>query len=832
MQTQQTGMTMPRRKALALAVAAALGGLAHAGEAVPVLSEVQVVGQAASMESALDVQQMADNIVSVVHADAIGQLPDTNAAEALQRIPGLSVERDQGEGRYVRVRGIAPDLNSVTINGSLVPAPESDVRAVALDVLPVGLIRSIEVTKTLTPDMDANSIGGTIGVKTISAFDHKGLFYSLEGGVGHDTNVDADSPNFAAAWSNLFMDGKLGIAAGLSYSKRKFGSDNVETGGAWDFGDDGRARLEEFERRDYRITRERQGAVFNVDFRPGEGESYYFRTLFSRFSDDERRQLHGIEFEDAQLSGELGEAEAVRELKARKETHDIFSMTLGTERKLGDWDLNLAFGASKSSQDTPDDVESVFEGSDSYTAGFSGTQRPRLIGDPSINSAAGYALDSVQIGKQYTEDTEYNLRLDLGRKFKAWGMDNELKFGAKASRRKKTNDLNAWEVDGGDFGNPSMADFTAGRVDYAYGNFGSGISAGAIDNFLEGVDKSDYYDEEESRINDFTMHEDINAAYVQNTFSSGLWRVLAGLRYEGTRFEARGTGVEDGVFASTKTTRSYHDWLPALHLRRDLDNDTSIRAAWTNSVVRPTFGQLAPGYLIDGDEAEFGNPGLKAMKAANYDLGIERRLGYAGAMSAYVFHKKIKDFVYGTDLAGSGVWADFDEAKTFANGAKARLSGVELAYSQSFRQLPAPWNGLLLAANATFTRSDARIAGYSDGERVSRDIPLPSQSDRTFNLMVGYETGPWSLRLAANYKSKYLLEVGDIADKRHDLYVDGQTQYDFAARYNVSKRVQIVFEALNLSDEKYYVYTGRSALNGQYESYGRTYKLGVKLATF
>lgn len=203
MQVKQLGairsMRVMRRKSLVIAIAATLAGPVSAQEAVTVLGEISVVGQAASLESALDMQQLADNIVSVVHADAIGQLPDSNAAEALQRIPGLSVERDQGEGRYVRVRGISPDLNAVTINGSLVPAPESDVRAVALDVLPAGLIRSLEVSKTLTPSQDANSIGGTIEVKTISAFDHKGLFYSVEGGFGHDTNVSERIPSAICA---------------------------------------------------------------------------------------------------------------------------------------------------------------------------------------------------------------------------------------------------------------------------------------------------------------------------------------------------------------------------------------------------------------------------------------------------------------------------------------------------------------------------------------------------------------------------------------------------------------------------------------------------------
>ena len=112
----------------------------------------------------------------MVHADGIGQLPDDNAAEALQRIPGVSTERDQGEGRFVSVRGLGADLNAVTINGTLVPAPESDRRGVALDVLPSELVQSLAVVKTLTPDMDANSLGGTVQVESLSAFDHDGLF--------------------------------------------------------------------------------------------------------------------------------------------------------------------------------------------------------------------------------------------------------------------------------------------------------------------------------------------------------------------------------------------------------------------------------------------------------------------------------------------------------------------------------------------------------------------------------------------------------------------------------------------------------------------------------
>lgn len=816
-----------RKSVLALAIAAALNQGALAEEAA-VLPTVTVTGQAASLDSALDIQQLSDNILSVVHADGIGQLPDSNAAEALQRVPGLSVERDQGEGRYVKVRGLGADLNAVTINGTLVPSPESGRRAVQLDVLPAALIRSLEVSKTLMPSQDANSIGGTVEIKTLSAFDHPGNFYLLEGGGTYDTRAESVQPNYTGVWSGRLLDGKLGIAAGFTSSRREFGSDNVETGGTtWDF-DSG--KLSEFQRRDYSITRERQGGIFNVEYRPQAGEAYYLRTLVSRYTDEETRQRHNVTFKSAVEEDTLASTNKIsRELKYRTEKENIQSLTLGGERRLGNWDVAAAASYSKSDQDTPNAISSAkFTSSTSYLIGYSGTDKPVLIGDSAVNSADGYKLKSIKVASQYTDDKEHNFKLDLGRPWKLLGIDSEFKFGGKISRRRKTNEQTTWAVSGSALGSPSLVSLSNGSVDYEYGNFGPAISSDAVLNLLSTINLNDYVDESASTIDDFTMQEDINAAYVQNTFNSGLWRILAGVRYEGTHFRAKGTGLNGSDFIASEADRRYDHLLPALHIRRDLDANTAVRAAWTNSVVRPTFDQLAPGYEIVDKEANFGNPKLNPTKSANVDLGIEHRLGYAGVLSAYVFHKEIKDFVYATDLAGSGEWSSFTLANTYANGSKARVNGLELAYAQSFKQLPAPWNGLLLSANATFVNSSGKLSGLG----VNRDVPLPGQSKRSFNLMLGYETGPWSLRLAGNYQSAYLDTITDISDARGDLYVDDQTTVDFAARYAISKNVQLAFEAKNLTDQVYYKYAGSSSLNAQYESYGRTYALSLKVTSF
>jgi len=243
-------------------------------------------------------------------------------------------------------------------------------------------------------------------------------------------------------------------------------------------------------------------------------------------------------------------------------------------------------------------------------------------------------------------------------------------------------------------------------------------------------------------------------------------------------------------------------------------------------VVRPTFGQLAPGFVIDDDEATFGNPDLKPLESSNLDLGIEHFMGRAGTVSAFVFYKDIKNFVYNTDLAGTGAWTNFAEAHTYANGDSAKLYGLELAYSQKFDWLPAPWNGLLIGANSTFSRSSADIEGFdaASGTNRKRNISLPNQSDTVGNLMLGWEDDKLSLRLSANYKSAYLYELASINDKAHDLHVDAQTFVDFSARYSLTKNLQVSLEAQNLTDRVVLRLHRHRSYNGQYEEYGPTYK--------
>ncbi len=820
-----------RLTALSLCLAAAFA--AHAQTTTPLnLDTVSVTGQLASLRGAQDKQRAAQGVVSVVHADDIGQLPDNNAAEALARLPGVSVERDQGEGRFIRVRGLGPDYNAVTINGAQMPAAESDRRAAGLDVVPAGLVRSLEVLKTLSPEHDANSLGGTVSVNTLSAFDQSGRLLRLELGGNYDANAAKSAPSGSVTFADRFNDGRLGVAFALTSDTRRFASDNVETGGGWDGN-----KLSAFELRRYEITRARLGAALNLDFKPNTDTHFYLRGFSSRFTDEETRQSNKISFATARAEGVAGDADAARGLKARQEINRVSSLTAGADHRMGDWRLWAEAGSARASEDKPNALASSSFKASFKGVSFSDGMRPVLQAPAAVNSAGNYAFDKLKLEDSTATDQTQHFKVDLQRSLDFAGLEIEVKGGAKVARRSKDNTLETYAIGTKqlakapyNLSKPQLAltaFASADRVNYPWNEFGPGVDEARLRALAGSVKLADFRDAVDSQVNDFKMNEDVNAAYVQTQIEHGTTQWVLGVRNERISFDASGwasddTGIKPVVFKS-----SSDHWLPSVLWRQELSKSTRLRGALTHSVVRPSFGQLAPGVLVDDDTAELGNPELKPLRSRNLDFGVEHDWGREGGVSAYVFHKQINDFAFQTDLAGTaGKWKDFSSVNTFANGEAASLHGIELAYNQALR------GDIILGANASFVRSEATISGFDKGVRKTRQIALPSQSDRTVNLSVGWEGHGISTRVALSHKSPYLLEVGSIFDARKDLLVDTQNQVDFSLRYQIDKRWQVSFEALNLGNAHYYVYQADQARNAQYEQYGRSYKLGLKVAVF
>ncbi len=808
-----------------------------------------VYGQRAGQAGAINKQKNANRLVSVVSADSIGQLPDQNAAEALQRLPGISLQRDQGEGRFVAIRGIDPNLNNVTINGLNVPSPEAGVRSVAMDVIPSELISSLEVSKTVTPDMDANAVGGSIEVKSLSAFDREGRSYSFTAQGSYNEQVDEVSPKLSGSYSDVFtLNGgsQLGVAGALSWFKREFGSENIETDGGWSdievedsaTGDDVEIfGAEEIEQRLYKIERERFGAALNFDLQVSPTDKYYLRSFYSEFSDDEYRLRNQYKFDKGAVnlttltnnSAEYTDATMERDTKDRFESQEIFSTVIGGENQLSDILIEYQLGYSKSTEEETDRLDVTFAAKGLDLGYTTSGEIPQLTQSSEALDMTNFELDEILHANNLTEDEEVSVKLDITKDFVWNNYNGAFKFGGKYRSREKFNNVDARIYDGG-FDDVTANTFSTGAVEYPLGNFSEGISQQGLSDFVNANQASFELNNIDSDIenlgNSYESEEDVLALYAMITLDMEKWQVVAGVRYEDTSFETTGNKVDlidngdTSVDISTwNVSKDYDYLLPSLNVKYNASEKLLMRFAYTQTIARPTFGDSAAFQLIETEvsedngiinierKAEVGNPELDPYESQNVDFSIEYYPGHIGVMSAGIFYKDIDNFIIESEVQDNGQWEGFEEVIQPINGGSASLTGVELAWNKTFD------SGLLLGANGTF---------------VDADDKLPNQSDTIGNLIIGFENNSFSTRLSASYKSKTF----QFEDNNIEVYQNDHTQIDFSSKYYYSDTVQFYFNASNLTDEAYYLYHGDKQYNYQYEQYGRTFELGFSLTSF
>jgi len=818
--------------------------------------EILVIGQAANQASALSRQRAADGVSSVLTRDAIGQFPDQNVAESLRRVPGVNILDDQGEGRFVSVRGLDPELNAASVNGVRLPAPESDVRSVALDVISSDIIESIEIKKSLTPDMDADTIGASIEINTVSAFDRKKdlLAAKIEG--SYNDLTESLSPKGSFDFSKKLSD-NFGVAGGLSFYRRKFATNNQEVDG-WDMTDDGLVYADTVEYRDYDVTRKRISGSLSFDFRPSDSTTLYARGLYSQFDDQEYRRRLTFEMEEGPSGGtadavafssedEDQEISVQRDLKDRFERQRIRSITLGGKTETELWKVDYSASWAKSSETEhgsidPVRFERVFEDGDDFGVSFN-YARDKLVpytitgGQAAFLDPDEYEFDKVErTTLSNSQDREYALKADIARSFPAANGEFTVQFGGKARWRKKSYDA---DIDV--FKLAKGVDFTLGTgdllgpQDYDLAIIEPALSKTAFADYFAANPDAFVINEgktfEASNVSDYSVREDVTAGYLLGRWDSAQVRVIGGVRMEHTRNDIRGNEVilEDETVAPLRFKRSYTDWLPSLTVRYEPIHNLVFRAAGSRSLVRPKLSKLAPNVVIDDDEGEVGNPFLKPYKAWNVDLSAEYYFAGNGAISGGVFWKDVKDYIVDItqfDTSYNGI--DLDELTTATNGESAKIKGIELSYSQIFSMLPAPFDGLLLQLNYTYTDATGKLVSYDEDDNpYLRTIGLPASSKHTFNTVIGYEKGPLSLRAAGTYRSKYLDEAGGAAEE--DRIVADQFKLDLSAKYRITPGVRVFAEWINVTDAPYFAYQqyeGRRRLL-QYEDYSWTAKFGI-----
>lgn len=838
---------------------------------------ILVIGQRANLASALARKRAGDGVSDVLTRDAIGQFPDQNVAESLRRLPGINVLNDQGEGRFVSVRGLDPELNATSLNGVRLPAPESDTRSVALDVISSDIIESIEVKKSLTPDMDADTIGASIEIKTTSAFDRKKdlLTAKLEG--SYNDLAGEITPKASFDFATRLTD-DLGVSGGVSYYRRKFETDNVEADGWEDTGAGPFAT--EVQYRDYDVERERISATLGLDFRASDTTELYIRGVYSRFDDQEfrRRLTFDLGDFDGGASSQSGrtatfsdadeEFTIESDVKDRFERQEIASIVIGGETESNGWIANYSLAYSKATEREDGSIDPAqferdfdsdgvtvnFDYSDPRVPLFSISGATALFSDPS-----GYELNDIELtALSDAQDEEWAAKADIGRDFYTdSGGIFTLQAGFKGRFREKSFDKNVefYELDG------FTLDQVVGVPTYRITDINPLPSLTGSSNFFRSnFDQFELQTTDslfDSAVEDYSVTENIIAGYLLGKWESSAVRMIGGVRFEHTDNDIIGNVTtlieEDGMLpdGSTATddtvivtqgffTKDYTDWLPSLNVRWEAKDDLIVRFAGYKSLVRPRLSSLAPRFAVeeadDGErEGEFGNPDLDPFKAWNLDASFEYYMSNNGAISAALFYKDVENFSADVNIDTPGIFNGlaFDEATIPVNGPSGEIFGFELSYAQSLDFLPGLLSGLLVQANYTYTDATGLIpdGDFTNIDSVDnfREIRLPSTSKHTFNGVIGYEKGPFTFRLAGTYRDQYLDEVGGSAEE--DRIVDDHFQIDLSAKYKVNDNIKLFYEWININDAKYFAFNtiGNSQNVLQYEEYNWTMKFGARV---
>ena len=830
------------------------------GDDVDYVDNILVMGQRGALNSALSRQRANDGNIAVLSSDAIGQFPDENVAEAARRAVGVNVLNDQGEGRFVSIRGLDPNLVSTSINGVRLTSPESEDRQVGLDVIDADVLSSVVINKSLLPNMDGDSVGGNIEIETTSGLDVDQLYvrarvaslYSdLEQEYGYRGSI-----NFA----NNFMDGRLGVAGSLSHQERVFGSESFEVDGGWDI-DESVPFPNEVEMRNYQVTRERTTAVLNLDYRVNNDLTFYARTTWSDFSDQEIRNRVEIKYEDAEYddaasSGNLAvftanEMEIDRDVKDRLETQMIFASDFGGEWINGgtsvDWSLSYVYAEEAEPNRLDVDFSYEFEDGETFGIDVSDPMRPQLtfaggtttdrVFDSSLYENQGYELTNG-----LSQDREYTATLNIRHDTELGGLPSYIQYGVRARTRDKKYAL---DFDVFDDTSLLLSD-VARTVAYDQGPIGPVPNPTSVrDYFFANLGSLDYVSVD-SDIDSFgasyRVEEDVVAGYLMGSVENGPLRVVGGVRVEQTDMAARGYetflaeedatvgGVvltEDTVFVTpTSASDDYTDVLPSILARYELTENVIVRGAYFASIQRPNPGQFAPRILVEQNdddevEGEFGNPDLERLEADNFDVSIEWYPNNDAVVYLGYFFKDLENVIGGVgyeDITLNGRF--FDEASSFINLPQAEVSGIEFNYQQALDFLPV--EGFIVGFNFTATDSEATLA---DG----RVIPLPRQSDTVWNAVLGYDNGPWDLRAVVSTRSEYLDEIRGGADE--DRWVLEHTQLDLSAKFEFNDTLQIFGDLKNVTDEPYRAVTRPDGINRveQFEEYGWSAVFGVRV---
>lgn len=854
-----------------------------------VQSETQTVlvtaPRATGEAEAINVERTSDNIVQVLPAEVIRSLPNANMADALGRLPGVTLERDEGEGKYVQVRSLEPRLTNATVDGMNLPSPEPGVRQIKFDAIPADIVESVQISKTLQANMDGDGIGGSVNLVTKTATNTPTIALSALGGYTPIVNGRGLTEETGTIGQRFGSRKQFGVLFGGSYDWNGRGIDDVEPvpdiatlpSGAT------KSWKDAMDIREYRYFRTRWGIAGSADYSFREDSSIYIRGLYSDFHNYGDRWAYsltdntpgiqvlnpanvGCATDNSGVTVPPCKAPPSFNAQLRNPNIGIGSVVLGGRHVFATrwftWELsggrafygNSPFSTAvfdstlptSSCQYDPVNTSNMYLprwSASCFTEGYNPSNLTLNNINRDLGQSAQLNLQAAISGAQQYHIGTHPATVEVGGKFR-----NDHKFADTYVLTLTPN------------GTIPMSMFPNRLVNTNYyngGNYNLGYNVNEEDVLAFANANPSAFSSSSTQGQDpseFGLVEQVGAGYVMNTIDlSNRIRFIVGLRVENTSLSVSNFSVgtftcpppQTGTCSSINPNSfsgSYYTVLPSASLRYAIGSDTYLRIVYARGLSRPDPQDIAQS-LSWTDSANganrfavsLGNANLKAETGDDVDILLDHYLRTLGFFSAGVFYKSLQNpivtqtFDLNNFQPPGGPLANYLATQPI-NAGSAWIVGLEASYLQHFTSLPGPWAGLGLSANYGFTASSTSgIPGRSDHPRLLRDSP------NTFNISPTYDRGRVSLRVGFSYNQASIFSYqfadgtpGGVNGPLSDIYFYSHFQIDAQGSIALSHGLSYVMYVLNLNNGVFGFYQGSSQYMIQREFYQPTVAAGFR----
>ncbi|MCP3049459.1 TonB-dependent receptor [Xanthomonas euvesicatoria pv. allii] len=881
-----------RRSVMAISVATLLSAQAYAQDATTTatpasaattqqLDTVQVTGTRSSVTKAQLVKQNAEQIVDSIVAEDIGKLPDNNVAEALQRISGIQISRNYGEGSAIAIRGLTQvrtELNGRDIFTA------NDGRGLSFEDVSAELLGGVNVYKNPSADMIEGGLGGTVDLRTRLPFDYDGR--KIAGSVQYNYYDLADDGK--PAFSGLFSDrwqtgiGEIGILVNYSQQKSPFRQDTISIE-PWYTQTD----LPGYEGQGVSVPhgaginttvgeRERKTGAFAMQWRPNDAVEVYTQVLrsdydfswhdYSFFALTGANPMQGLPGIQVNNRNEFVNG-SFQNVPTESNTSLTERHSVTTDYSLGaKWTVNEKLTLSTDFQY----VDATTTGtryilstgqvtSPQFNVDFRG-DLPRLsVTDAS--GAEGYLADVNNYNgwryhldnKDDNKGTEFAWRSDMDLAFDS-DFVRSFKAGVRYTDRDAETKGNIYRFmcinncDGAPFSQyPGIGVMTNPITDFFRGQshaFGPTLTASdaAVANYQQTLAAFGASPLEFAPNNINTQNEKTYAAYGVLRFgvdgeipfdgNIGVRVVRTEVGSQGVR---TGTDAEGGGLIPVDAQQTYTDVLPSLNLRWMLSDQLQWRFAASRGISRPTFDKLNPNLSLSTGTSNgastftgtAGNPSLEAVKADQFDTALEWYFGQGSMMYGTLFYKKVEGFIANAvfnEVYDGQVW----QITRPVNGDSGKIRGAELGYTQFFDFLPGWLSGFGLQTNYTYVESEAPSPTATDTNGQSLTVPLEGLSKNSYNAILSYETARFQGRVAYNWRSDWLVTTAGNGTGNLPVYNKGFGQLDASLRFNINDVWSISLDGVNLLDTRRESYLGTESRYRDFVINDRRYGLTLR----